>query len=148
MRAPGFERAGDQRRAQPQMPQHPIVCHSLLPVLQVDGHLLPVHAVTADRTLDHAFGRAGRTPQHGLIDPFQIVGREQRGQPFVRGLMLGDHHHPAGILVEPVHNARPALAANAQQAVAAMMQQGVDQRTIRVTGRGVDHHPGGFVDDD
>ena len=29
-----------------------------------------------------------------------------------------------------------------------MVQQRVHQRTIRVSGRGVDHHPGGLVDDD
>src|SRR6266404_3776933 len=66
----------------------------------------------------------------------------------VRGLGLGDDHQPAGILVEAMHNPRPADPADAGQTGAAMAEQGVYQRTVRVSWGGMDDHAGRLVDDD
>ncbi len=49
-------------------------------------------------------------------------------------VVLGNHHDAAGVLVQPVDDAGALDAANARQAVAAMMDQRVDQRAGPVAG--------------
>ena len=61
-------------------------------------------------------------------------------------VMFGDHQQAGRVLVEPVHDARSPLAAYAGQAVAAMGDQGVDQRAILIAGGRVNNHAGGLVD--
>jgi hypothetical protein len=53
-----------------------------------------------------------------------------------------------GLLVDAMHDARAYRTAYAGQAVAAMVQQGVDQGAGLGPRRGMDHHAGGLVDDD
>ena len=59
---------------------------------------------------------------------------------------FGDHNGPGGIFVEPVHNAGALHTANAQQLVAAVGQHPIDQGAAQVTGGGVHHQTGGFVE--
>ena len=63
----------------------------------------------------------------------------------MRRLGLGDDHDAGGVLVQPVHDAGAAFAADAGEAVAAMGDEGVDQRAVRVAGGGVDDQAGGLV---
>ena len=49
-------------------------------------------------------------------------------------VVLGDDQQAAGVLVEPVDDARPLHAADARQAVAAMGDQRVDQRAGLMAG--------------
>ena len=70
------------------------------------------------------------------------------GQRAVRGVGLGDHHDAAGLLVEAVHDARPLDPADARKAVAAMVDQRVDQRAGPVAGAGMHDQTGRLVDDD
>ncbi len=65
----------------------------------------------------------------------------------MRGLGLGDHDQPAGILVEAMHDARPAHAPDPGEARAAVSDQGIDKGPVRVAGGGMDDEPGGLVDD-
>ena len=87
----------------------------------------------------------GRPPDQRLVDAGQVVGGEQLRQRLVGGVVLGHHHDPRGVLVEPMDDARPAHAADARQAVAAMGQQGVDQGVVGIAGRGMDDQPGRLV---
>ncbi len=64
------------------------------------------------------------------------------------GVGLGHHKEAGGILVKAVDNARPLHPADAGEAVAAMSEEGVDQRTPVVAGGGMDDKTGGLVDDD
>ncbi len=76
-----------------------------------------------------------------------MIGKGLR-QRLVRAVRLGDDHDAAGVLVEAVDDARPLDAADARQAVAAMVDQRVDQRAGPVAGAGMHHQPGRLVDDD
>ena len=66
----------------------------------------------------------------------------------MRAVVLGDHHQPGRVLVEPVHDAGPAHPADAGQAGAAMGDQRVDQRAGLVAGRRMHHEALRLVDDD
>ena len=61
---------------------------------------------------------------------------------------LGDDHDAGRVLVEAVDDAGPLDAADARQAVAAMVDQRVDQRAGPVAGARMDDQPGRLVDDD
>ena len=97
------------------------------------------------------FGRAGRAPDEGEIAAldaaFGLVG-ELGAERAVGGVGLGHHHQAGGVLVEPVHDARPLDAADAGQAVAAMGDQRVDQRALGVAGGRMHHQALRLVDDD
>ena len=94
----------------------------------------------------------GAAPDKGDIGAVQRAGAavvgELGGEVLVRLLGLGRDHDARGVLVEPVHDARALDAANAHQAVAAMEEQGVDQRAGRVARGRVHHHADRLVDDD
>jgi hypothetical protein len=62
----------------------------------------------------------------------------------VRRVILGNHHHAAGALVQTMHDARPDLAADAAQ-VFDVVQQRVHQRAVRVAGGGMHHQACGLV---
>jgi len=66
----------------------------------------------------------------------------------VRGFGLGGDDEPAGILVEAVDDPRTAHAADPGKAAAAMGEQRVDQGSVGIARRWMDHQAGGLVDDD
>ena len=80
---------------------------------------LPVH---------HAFVYTGE----GVI--LQLGGQGQMG-----GVVLGGDDETGGVPVDAVDDAGPLFTVDAAQTVAAVPQQGVDQRAVRVAGGGVDH---------
>ena len=63
-------------------------------------------------------------------------------------VVLGDHHQPGGVLVEPVHDAGPPHAADAREAVAAMGDQRIDQGPVPWPAAGMNHQVARLVDDD
>ena len=63
-------------------------------------------------------------------------------------VVLGHHHDPGRVLVEPVHDAGPPLAADAGETFAAVRNESVDQRPSPVAGGGMNHKITGFIDDD
>ena len=85
--------------------------------------------------------RARTAPRcgHGLQ-----TGRRAR----MRLVVLGHHHQSGGVLVEPVHDARPPFAADAGEAFAAMGDERIDQRAGPMPGGGMNNEATGFVDDD
>jgi 4-hydroxy-3-methylbut-2-en-1-yl diphosphate synthase IspG/GcpE len=66
----------------------------------------------------------------------------------VRLFRLGGDHHPGRIAVQSMHNTRALDAADPLQAIAAMKQQGIDQRAIGRTGSRMNHHAHRLVDHD
>ena len=107
--------------------------------------------MAVERGVDGALRPARRAPNQSEIAAFErafgLVG-ELGGERAVGGVGLGHHHQAAGVLVEPVHDARPLDAADAGEAVAAMGDQRVDQRAGGVAGGRMHHQPGWLVDDD
>src|SRR3546814_4853291 len=70
------------------------------------------------------------------------------GEMAVGGVVLGRDHDAARLLVEAVDDTGSPDAANAGQAVAAMMDQRIDQCSGPVAGARVDDKAGGLDDDD
>ena len=105
-----------------------------------------------DRRVDGALGAARRAPGEGEIfaheRAFAAVIGELRAQPLMRAVVLGDDQKAGGVLVEPVHDARPLHAADAGERVAAMRDQRVDQCAGRMPGRRMHHEAARLVDDD
>ena len=60
-------------------------------------------------------------------------------------IVLSDHQKAAGVLVQPVNDARALHSADAAQIVHGV-QQGIDQRAGLVARSGMHHHAAGLVD--
>ena len=65
----------------------------------------------------------------------------------VRGVVLGDHHQSRRPAIEPVHDPRPLLAADAAEVVD-VMEECVDQRPGRMAGGRMHDHSRRLVDHD
>ena len=110
------------------------------------GHLLPIRRVAADRRVD-ASSRLYLAPHQREIFFFDLPVVKLARQLFVRLVVLGHHHQAGCTAVEAVHDPRSPFSPDAAQIIDVMKER-VDQRSARVSGRGMDHHPGRFVDDD
>ena len=73
----------------------------------------------------------------GDVDALDVVGGEQAREALVGGVGLGRDHHPGRVLVQPVDDPRPRDAADAREARAAVVDQGVDQGAVLAAGRGM-----------
>ncbi len=71
-----------------------------------------------------------------------------RGELLVRKIVLGNDEQPGRVLVDAVDNAGAQRAAHAGERVAAVVQQGVDERPLPVPRGGVHDQTLGLVDDD
>lgn len=69
-------------------------------------------------------------------------------QPLVRRIGLGYDQQAGSVLVDAMDDTRPRHAADARQLSLAMVQQGIDQRAVEITGGGMDDEAGGLVHDD
>ena len=71
-----------------------------------------------------------------------------RGQRGVRKVVLGRDNEAGRVLIDAVDDAGALFPADAGQGVAAVGQQRVDERAVRVAGGRVDDKPLGLIDDD
>src|SRR3954453_9166368 len=117
--APSCQGAFDQGRHSAECLQHPVAGQRRF-ATGYDGHLLSVGRTAADIALDLAPGGGGHAENDGLICTAERPVGKLRRECGVRKIVLGDHHQPAGVLVQPVDDPRPADAADARQPVAAV----------------------------
>ena len=115
-------------------------------------HLFPRIGMPVDRRIDGAARAARHVPgERHVAAPHRagaaVIG-ELLGQRFVRAVVLRRHHQSGGVLVEPVHDARPLDAADPRKACAAMGDQRVDQRAGLMARGGMHHQAARLVDDD
>ena len=90
-------------------------------------------------------GGVGHAPADGLVFALQVARGEGGGEAGMGEFGFRDDHDAGRVLVQPVHDAGAALAADAGQALAAMGDEGVDQRAVRIAGGGVDDQAGRLV---
>ena len=107
---------------------------------------LPVDLVPADRQVDAA-PLLYQPPDESDIFLFHLPVRELPCELDVCPVVLGNHHHPGRAAVETVNDAGSQLAADAAQ-ILNMMQERVDEGTVRVAGGGMHDHAGRLVDHD
>lgn len=116
-----------------------------------DGYFLPVALRTGEIGVDRAFQAAWRSPYNGNIGSFQWTGLAMIGKLRRKALVscigLGNNKKPARILVDPVDDARAFDTADARQAVAAMVDQRIDERSRPVTRAWMHNETRRFVDD-
>ena len=126
--------------------RHVIVRQRRAPVAH-DGHLLAIARVPPDGRIHRAVVVA-RQPgrERGVRLGNGALFQLARQAP-MRRVCLRHDDQPGGVLVQPVHDARPLRAADARQ-VMCDGQQRVDQRTVRVPRRGMNREPCGLVHDD
>ncbi len=123
------------------------------PAAVTDRHALSGFRVAVDRPIDDALRAFGRAPNQSEVAAlerviaFAVVGELRRERP-VRAVVLGDHHHAGRILIEPMHDAGPALAADAGKARTAMRNERIDQGAGPMAGGWMNHEIAGFIDDD
>ena len=125
----------------------PIVGNGLSAAGPPDGHAFAVDRMAGDRRVDRALLRIGTPPDQRLVDPGQVVGGKQLRQRDMGRIVLGHDHDARRLLVEPVHDARSAHAADPREAVAAMGEQCIDQRVVGIAGCRMHHETGRLVQD-
>jgi len=146
MRPAGFQPAAQVRIA-------PVACDDLpvrdgvAAVFLRDRHLLAVRRVTADGCVDRAGVFLQIAADDALIGSCQRVVFELRGKMRVGSVVFCRNQKPRRVLVNPVDNAGALFPADTGKRIAAVMQQRVDHRPVRVPRRGVDDNSLGLVDD-
>ena len=109
-----------------------------------------VVGVAADVALERAAVLLDVAPYDGDVLALDRVDEELTGELELGLVVLGDNQQSARVLVDAVHQHAHALvgAGLVRGLGAAEMEgQGVDEGAVVVAVAGVDHHPGGFVDD-
>lgn len=116
------------------------------------GHFFASVRVPVYRSVDGAVRAVRQSPDKSQVAASHrscaSVIRELRAQRLVRGVILGGYHEPGGVLIEPMHDAWPADAADAGQALPTMRDERVDQRSGRVACCGMNNQSFRLVDDD
>jgi hypothetical protein len=66
----------------------------------------------------------------------------------MRSIGLGGHNQARGILVDPMDNARPGNPANSGKIAGTVVEQGIYEGSIEISGRGMHDQSGWLVDND
>ena len=147
VRAAGLEAAA-QVRILPVARDDLPVRHGLAAVLLRNGHALAVARVAADGRIDRAAVLAEAAADDALIGAAQRVVAELGGKAPVGKVVLRHDEQAGRVAVDAVDDAGAALAAHAGQAVAAVIEQGVDERAVLVPGGRVDDEALRLIDDE
>lgn len=108
-------------------------------------HLLPVHRVAADGSVHGTAVLPEVSNDDAAVDPGQGVVLELGGQLLVSEVVFRRDDEAGGVPVDAVDDAGPQLSADTGEAVPAVVEQGVHQSTVGMTGGRVDYQPLGLV---
>ncbi len=113
-------------------------------------YLLAVVDGSGQIRVDRAFKLGGRAPSEGRIGALKgaaaAVVRELRRQALMDTVGFRHHKKPGRVFVQPVDDARTFNAANAGEAVGAMVDQRVDERAVPIARARMHHQTCGFID--
>ena len=151
--SPGFEAAFDQGRfAWNIKGLHNPVMGYCWPARGAHRHFLAIDGCPAEGGRNHAFAAGRLSPDHRLVSALKPAVAPMGSKEFAQALMgricLGDNEKAGGVLVKAVDDARPADAADAGKAIAAVGDQRVDQGSRVMAGGWMDDETGRLVDDD
>lgn len=113
-----------------------------------DGHAFAVGGMPGDGGVDLALIGRERTAGEREVDLIDLAGAELGGQGEMRDVIFCGHDTTAGVTVEPMDDARAGDPADAAELATAVMEQRIDECAFGMSGRGVNHHPGRFVEDE
>ncbi len=113
------------------------------------GHFLAIHRMSTDVGKDRVFGFQRDAVGDGEVDFLhrRALGK-LGGEALVGGVGFRDDEAAGGIFIESVHDAGSLHSAYAGKFSSAMMEQGVDEGAIGISGSGMDDHAVRFVEDD
>jgi len=108
----------------------------------LDRHFFSILRMTANARLDSST-RGHHAPGYGYILTLNAARLQLLDQPVVRTQIARYHHHAGGVLVESMHyaGARQLLQTRV------VREQAVDQCSVPMPGRGMNHQVSRFVDD-
>ncbi len=109
-------------------------------------HLFPVDGVPPDPRRHGPPVDRRASEDDPMVLPVHRVGCEPGGQRPVGGVGPRDHENPGGVPIEPVDDPRSGNAPDPGQGVGAPKER-VHEGSAGVPRRGVNHHAGGFIDD-
>ena len=112
-----------------------------------NGHALAVARVAADGRVHGAGILAEAAAHNALIGAAQRVILELIGELLVGKVVFCDDQKAARVHVDTVDDAGTLFTVDAGEAVAAVVQQGVDERAVLVPGGGMNDQPLGLVHD-
>ena len=92
--------------------------------------------------------RGRQAPAQGVIGAVEVAGGEGGGQLVVGELRLGDHHDAGGVLVQPVHDARPRSAPMPVKPGPQWASSALTRVPSRLPGRRMHDEAGRLVEDD
>ena len=123
MGAPGGQPAREQADRHAMGGQCPVMCERVAPSPADDGHAFAVPRIPADIALNVPLHRTRHPPGERQVGPVQIPRGKGCRQSRQRQLGLGHDHHAGRVLVQPMHDPRPTLAADPRKPIAAVRQQ-------------------------
>ena len=117
-----------------------------IPAAGHHGHLLPVCRTAADGSVDRACILPEIPHDDAAVCPGQCMILKLCRQPDMGKVVLRRNDKAGGIPVNAVDNAGAQLPVDAGEGTAAVVQQGIDQRPVRVSRRRMHHQSLGLVD--
>ena len=144
MGAAGFQTALHIGRAGIAL-QHRPMGHGI-PAAGHHGHLLPIRRAAADGGVDRACILPEIPHDNAAVCPGQCMILKLCRQSDMGKVVLRRNDEAGGIPVNAVDNAGAQLPIDAGEGTAAVVHQGIDQRPVRVSRRGMYHQSLGLVD--
>lgn len=118
--------------------------HGAAAVAGLHRHLFPIGGMPPDGCVHRAAVLPQITHHQTLVCPGQSMVAELGAEGQMGGIVLGGDDQAAGVPVDAVDDTGPLFAADAGQRIAAVMQQGVDQRAVGMARRRMHHQPTGL----
>jgi hypothetical protein len=113
-----------------------------------DGLLLTIDGMAADVSEDGAGGLHRRAVGDGEIELGGFASGKLREKRLQGGIGLGGHEAAGGVLVEAMDDAGALHSADSRELAAAVVEEGVDERAVRIAGGGMDDEADWLVEDD
>ena len=127
---------------------HLPVRHGMAGVFLRNGHALSIDRVAADGGVHRAGIGAEAAVDHGLVHTRKAPVGELRRERLMGEIVFCHDQKAARVAVDAVDDAGAHLSADAGERIAAMVQQGVDERPVRVAGRGMHNETARLVHHD
>ncbi len=124
--------------------QNPVMSHCP-PTGRVDGHLLPVRLRTGNRCIYGTFIILYIPDDNSLIDAVYCMFFDLFCYSVMCLVVLADNEGAGRVPVNPVDDAGPLFPIDSGQRIPAVIENGVDQGIVLVSGGRMDNHALGLI---
>ena len=144
----GFQTAFDQGRAAESFQQAPMSDRALAPPLLDDRDFLAVGRRASERGVDGSAPAFGQARDDRAVTAINAVLGELRGKTLMGRVGFGNHQQPGRILVDAVDNTGPCNAANPRQPPGAVVEEGVDECSVKIASGWMDNKARWLIDNE